>query len=223
MSEINKEKLLEYISKVYKPHPWHGISYQTSNADEILAYIEIVPTDGMKYEMDKKTGYLMIDRPQKFSNFMQSLYGFVPQTYCGKQVAAYANEKTGRNLEGDGDALDICVLSEKPVTRGDLLVNVIPIGGFRMIDSGEADDKIIAVLKDDFVYGGYKDISDCSEKIIERMRHFFLTYKGVPEPGQTPKCEITHTYNRAEAMKVIELSHADYKAEFDYASLADQI
>ncbi|RYF55496.1 MAG: inorganic pyrophosphatase, partial [Cytophagaceae bacterium] len=132
----------------FKAHPWHGIPIGDQAPRQVTCFIEIVPTDTVKYEIDKATGYLKIDRPQQYSNVLPALYGFIPQTYCGEQIARLASEKSGKNVEtGDGDPLDICVLTEREITHGDLILQAIPIGGFRLIDKGEADDKIIAVLK----------------------------------------------------------------------------
>jgi len=196
--------------QLYKPHPWHGIPVGDLCPEIITAYIEMVPDDTVKYEIDKLTGYLKVDRPQKFSNYVPALYGFVPQTLCDEEVRAYAESMSGRPVEkGDGDPLDICVLTERHITSGDIILEAIPIGGFRMIDKGEADDKIIAVLKQDEVYGSLKDVSDCPETLINRLKHYFLTYKNMP--GQESKAvEITHIYGREEAHEVIRRSIRDY-------------
>jgi inorganic pyrophosphatase len=194
----------------YKSHPWHGVPIGENAPKVITTFIEIVPTDTIKYEIDKHTGYLKIDRPQKFSNIIPSLYGFVPQTYCGENIAQLCRDESGKAIEkGDGDPLDICVLCEKTITHGDILCQAIPIGGLRLIDKGEADDKIIAVLKDDPIYGQFKDISDCPEGILQRLRHYFLTYKNIP--GETKAiCEIDEVYGVAMAHKVILASIKDY-------------
>jgi len=198
----------------YKAHPWHGISIGENAPEVVTAFIEIVPTDTVKYEIDKETGYLKIDRPQKFSNVVPTLYGFIPQTYCDKSVAEYAALKSGKDVKtGDGDPLDICVLSEKTITHGDIFLQAIPIGGFRLIDKGEADDKIIAVMKADEVFEDWKDISDCTEAVINRLKHYFLTYKNIPG-AEKPTCEITHIYGREEAYEVIRRSREDYKNKF---------
>ena len=118
-----------------------------------------VPTDTVKYELDKPSGYLKVDRPQKFSNVYPTLYGFIPRTYCGEENGAFCAQRTGRTgIMGDGDPLDICVLSEKPISHGDILLYAIPIGGLRMIDGQEADDKIIAILEGDAVYGALREV-----------------------------------------------------------------
>lgn len=197
----------------FKSHPWHGISIGENAPEIVTAFIEIVPTDTVKYEIDKETGYLKIDRPQKFSNVVPTLYGFIPQTYCGDKIAEFAAMKSGKVVEkGDGDPLDICVLSEKTITHGDIIMQAVIIGGFRLIDKGEADDKIIAVMKADEVFEGWKDIGDCTEAVIDRLKHYFLTYKNLP--GEKPTCEITHIYGREEAYEVIARSREDYKNKF---------
>jgi inorganic pyrophosphatase len=193
---------------MFKPHPWHGIDPGDKAPDIVTAFIEMVPSDTVKYEIDKKTGYLMIDRPQKFSNIIPALYGFVPKTYCGDKVAEFCNEKTGRNLVGDGDPIDICVFTERDIPHGDILIEARIIGGMRMIDGGEADDKIIAVLEQDEIYD-YKDITDAPDRMVNRLKHYFLTYKQIPGLA-TPKCEITHVYGAAEAKEVLKRSMEDY-------------
>lgn len=198
----------------YRLHPWHGMSIGANAPEEVHCYIEIVPTDTVKYELDKETGILKVDRPQKFSSQCPSLYGFLPQTYCGDLIAKHCMERAGlKNIVGDGDPMDICVLTEKAIPRGDIMLTAYPIGGFRMIDGEEADDKIIAVLKSDFIYGKMRDIKHCSEKIIERLKHYFLTYKDAPE-RESKRVLITHVYGAQEAHKIIQLSQEDYKTKF---------
>jgi inorganic pyrophosphatase len=207
------DKLWKMIGLRYTSHPWHGIPIGEASPEIVTSFIEVIPSDTVKYEIDKTTGYLKIDRPQKFSNIVPALYGFIPQTYCKEAVAALSAEKTGlSNIVGDDDPLDICVLTEREVTHGNIIVQAIPIGGFRMIDGGEADDKIIAVLVKDEVYGNWNDISQLPPNIINRLKHYFLTYKQLP--GEEPKCEITHTYGREEAQAVIRASQQDYQAAY---------
>lgn len=212
-------RIWELIGLRYKSHPWHGVQIGENAPEKVTAFIEMVPTDTVKYEVDKRTGYLTVDRPQKFSNIVPALYGFVPQTYCMDSVAEYCMQQTGKEgIVGDGDPLDICVLTERDITHGDILVPAIPIGGFRMIDGGEADDKIIAVLKGDQVYEQWNDILDCPDAIVSRLKHYFLTYKLVPDEVESPnaskKVEITHVYGREEAQEVIRRSMVDYRKKF---------
>jgi inorganic pyrophosphatase len=208
-----KERIWEILGLRYKSHPWHGVNIGEEAPEVVTAFIEIVPTDTVKYEIDKVSGYLKVDRPQKFSNIIPALYGFIPQTYSDIEVAAYCAEKTGReNIIGDKDPLDICILTERNISHGNLLIKAIPIGGFRLLDGGEADDKIIAVMKGDEVYQGWKDISEVPESMVKRLEHYFLTYKN--SPGETQRCEITHTYGREEALEVIRRSQLDYEKEY---------
>lgn len=198
----------------YKSHPWHGVFIGAEAPEVLTAFIEMVPTDTVKYEIDKDSGYMRIDRPQKYSNVVPALYGFVPQTFCGDLVGAYCMEKTGRKeVKGDGDPIDICVLTEKTIAHGDILVYARPIGGFRMIDGNQADDKIIAVLANDVVYSNYKDLCDCPPFVIERLKHYFLTYKDMP--GEPKDTEIPQTYGVEEAHEVLRRSIADYQKRFD--------
>ena len=204
----------------FRAHPWHGVDLGPESPDVVTAYVEIVPTDTVKYELDKASGLLKVDRPQLFSNAVPTLYGLLPRTLCGERVAAISAARSGRSdIVGDADPMDICVLTEKSIGHGDLLVKAIPIGGLRMIDNNEADDKIIAVMNDDAVYGRMRDIGDCPPAVIERLRHYFLTYKQVPGEGKQTKVEITHVYGRDEAHKVIRASQADYVAAFMGANI----
>jgi inorganic pyrophosphatase len=103
----SSQPLWKLLSILYKPHPWHGISAGEAAPDVINCFVEVVPSDTMKYEIDKVSGYLKLDRPQKYSSMCPALYGFMPQTFCGESVAAYSSQATGRELEGDGDPLDV--------------------------------------------------------------------------------------------------------------------
>lgn len=211
-------KLMDPIGKLmglrYKSHPWHGVDIGPDAPELVTCFIEMVPTDTVKYEIDKDTGYLKIDRPQKYSNVIPALYGFIPQTFCAEKVAEFCMLKSGRNdIVGDNDPLDICILTEKTIAHGDILVKARPIGGFRMIDGNQADDKIVAVLANDAVYGDYKDLSDCSPVVIDRLKHYFLTYKDMP--GKHRDAEITQTYGIDEAHEVIRRSMIDYQEKFE--------
>ena len=180
----------------------------------VTTYIEIVPTDSVKYEIDKDSGLLKIDRPQRYSNVCPTLYGFIPQTLCAERVGNFCGEKTQRSgIDGDGDPLDVCILTEKVIPRGDILLQAIPIGGLRMIDRNQADDKIIAVMQDDAVYGGWQEINECPAPLIERLKHYFLTYKDAPGALER-RCEITHVYDHHEAYEIIQRSREDYAEKF---------
>ncbi|MCU0379000.1 MAG: inorganic pyrophosphatase [Bacteroidales bacterium] len=197
----------------FRAHPWHGIEIGDRAPEVVMTYVEMVPTDTVKYEMDKASGYLRLDRPQRYSNVVPALYGFIPRTLTGVRVAELSMERTGiSGIRGDGDAMDICILTEKDISHGDILVRARPIGGFRMIDGNEADDKIIAVLESDAVYGEYNDIADCPQIAIERLKHYFLTYKDLP--GEKRSVTIPEVYDRNEALEVIRRSMEDYKNDF---------
>lgn len=215
------KNLYEKLGLRYQSHPWHGINLGANAPEEVMSFIEMTPSDAVKYEIDKDSGYIKVDRPQKFSNIVPALYGFLPQTYCAESVAEFCMHQTNKtDIEGDKDPLDVCVLTERNITHGNIIVPAIPIGGFRMIDNGEADDKIIAVLKGDEVYENWQDIKDCPKSIIKRLKHYFLTYKGIPDE-EDQKVEITHIYGKEEAMEVIERSRKDYFSH--YGDIGDEL
>jgi len=199
---------------LFRSHPWHGVPIGAKAPQVVTTYVEIVPTDAVKYELDKETGMLRLDRPQQYSNVCPSLYGFIPQTLCAEEVGRLCSERTGRrDIIGDGDPMDICVLTEKPIAHGNILVDAIPIGGLRMLDGDEADDKIIAVLEGDAVYGSLRELEECPAPLVDRLRHYFLTYKQGPDRAARI-VEITHVYGRDEAHEVIRRSVADYAHHF---------
>lgn len=191
-----------------RPHPWHGLEEGPNPPEVLNVFIEITPYDLVKYEVDKISGYLKVDRPHRTSSQPPALYGFVPRTFCGPRVRALSpNSK-----RGDGDPLDICVLSEREISRGEVIVHARVVGGLQMVDGDEADDKIIAVLEQDLIWGEARDVTDLPSVLIERLEHYFLTYKLVP--GQAPKAHIDKVYGRRHALKVVEASLADYVEKF---------
>jgi len=188
----------------WRPHPWHGLDVGEKPPELVNAYIEITPFDFVKYEVDKQTGYMHVDRPQRSSSHPPALYGFIPRTYCGSRVGSLCPKAA----KGDGDPMDICVISERPITRGEIILRARVVGGLQGIDNGEADDKIIAVLKNDNIYGGIKDISELPEVLVERLRHYFTTYKMIP--GEENKFSIEEIYGRERAFKVLNAAMEDY-------------
>jgi inorganic pyrophosphatase len=192
----------------WRPHPWHGLEVGDDPPQLVHAYIEITPFDLVKYEIDKVTGYLRVDRPQRTSSQPPALYGFIPRTYCGDRVGALCLG----SKEGDGDPLDICVISERPVTKSEVILNARVVGGIKMIDNGEADDKIVAVLANDSFWGKVTDISELPNVLIERLRHYFSTYKMVP--GQESAFSIESTYDCGPAFEVVEAAIADYNEAY---------
>jgi len=180
----------------WRPHPWHGLEPGTDAPRIVNAYIEITPFDLMKYEVDKATGYLRVDRPQRTSSQPPSLYGFIPQSYCGERVRP----------------LDICVISERPINHSEVLLRARVLGGLKIIDRGEADDKIIAVLEGDYVWGEAQEIGDLPAALLERIEHYFATYKLVPD--EPPKLRVAGRYGFAAAAEVIRAALDDYLEMF---------
>jgi inorganic pyrophosphatase len=214
MSDPKADPLWTLLGILFKSHPWHGVAIGAEAPAIVTTYIEIVPTDTVKYELDKITGHLKLDRPQRYSNVCPSLYGLIPQTFCAERIADLCARRTGRSgIQGDGDPLDICVLTEKAILHGDILLRARPVGGLRMLDGNEADDKIIAVLEGDAAYGECRDINDCPTALIERLKHYFLTYKDAPD-ATARRCEIAAVYGAEEAREVIRCGVADYKQQF---------
>ncbi len=162
----------------------------------------------MKYEIDKVSGYLRVDRPQRSSALPPALYGFVPRTYCGERVRRLAP----RARRGDGDPLDICVLSERAIARNEIIVPTRVIGGIQMVDAGEADDKIIGVLDNDDVWRTARDVGDVPQVLVERLQHYFLTYKLVP--GRRARVRAGHVYGRRHALAVVRAAMTDYAQTF---------
>ena len=131
-----------------------------------------------------------------------------------KIVAELCERRTGRTgIEGDKDPMDICVLSEKAFAHGGFFLHARPIGGLRMIDGREADDKIIAVLESDVAFGKFSEIQDVPQGLIDRLKHYFLSYKQLPSETEK-RVEIVDVYDRVEAMDVITRSLRDYETEF---------
>ena len=210
----------ELLGLLVQAHPWHGVATSDdAGYERVNVYIEIVPSDAVKYELDKRSGQLKIDRPQRFSSLSPTLYGFVPQTYCAEQVAARAAIP---GIEGDGDPLDICVMTEKSVAHG-VLLKARPIGGLRVIDGNQADDKLVAVLDQDLTFGHMKDLSECPEAVVHRLEHYFLSYKQLPDEAAR-EVRIAARYGRDEAMEVIAASRRDYVRHYgDPASRIDEL
>jgi len=192
----------------WRPHPWHGLEPGLDPPRIVNAYVEITPFDSVKYEVDKVTGYLRVDRPQRTSSQPPSLYGFIPRTYCGKGVA----KLSPKSKAGDGDPLDICVISERPVNRAEIIVHSKVVGGLQMVDEGKADDKIIAVLENDYEMGAAEKLSDIPDIVVERLRHYFSTYKYII--GKELNQSIESVYDRDHAFKVVNAAMEDYLDEY---------
>ncbi len=196
----------------FRPHPWHGLSVGPNPPHVVHAYIELTTFDSVKYEIDKETGYLRVDRPQRSPAHPPILYGFIPRTYCAKRVGRI----TGDTMMGDGDPLDICVISERPINRTEIILNAKVVGGLQMIDKGKADDKIIAVLENDNIWAGKKDVSEFPSVMMERIRHYFSTYKWVP--GDESPVSVSECYDFEHAKDVINAAMQDYDETFGIES-----
>jgi inorganic pyrophosphatase len=189
----------------WRPHPWHGLEPGPKAPEIVEAYIELTPFDLMKYEVDKTTGYLRIDRPQPSSSQPPTLYGFIPRTYCGERVKALSP----RAARGDQDPLDICVVSERPISRPEVVLSARVVGALQMLDGGEADDKIIAVLTNDNVWGSVTELEELPEILVSRLRHYFLTYKLIPE-AERPPVTVEAVVGREQAIAVVQAALDDY-------------
>jgi len=204
------EVILKFPSPFYRwrPHPWHGLEVGPNPPQIVHAYIEITPFDLVKYEVDKETGYLRVDRPQRSSSQPPTLYGFIPRTYCGDRVG----KLSPKSERGDGDPLDICVISERPINKSEIILSARVIGGIQMIDGGEADDKIIAVLSNDNFWQDANDLKDIPQALVDRLTHYFSTYKLTP--GEERSTFINSVYDVNTAIKVIKASLLDYEETF---------
>lgn len=193
----------------FRPHPWHGLPVGPDPPRYVTAYIEIGPLDTVKYEIDKVSGYLKVDRPQSGAAQPPTLYGFIPRTYCGTRMAALSPAAE----RGDGDPLDICVLTDRPISRGEILLDARPIGGLRMVEREKADDKIIAVLIGDPTYGDFFDVAQVPRAVIDRLRHYFLTYKAIPGEASS-QITVDPVYDAAAARGVLRAAREDYARNF---------
>jgi inorganic pyrophosphatase len=192
----------------WRPHPWHGLEVGPNPPDLVYAFIEMTPFDHIKYEVDKTTGYLYVDRPQRTSSLTPSLYGFIPRTYSGERVKALSQ---GAKC-GDGDPLDICVVSERPINRSEIFLNAVVVGVLQFVDNREADDKIIAVLENDHIYGHVRSIEELPKIIVSRLKHYFHTYKMV-EDLET-QMEFIGTFGASKAKEIVKAAIEDYNFTF---------
>jgi inorganic pyrophosphatase len=173
-------------------HPWHQVSPGKDTPETVTAVIEIPKGTRGKYEVDKTTGLIKLDRVIQTSMVYPANYGFIPQSYCG-----------------DKDPLDIlviCSVDLEPLS----LVDAKVIGVMSMTDSGDQDDKIIAVAKNDMEYNHINDISELPPQTMKEIVHFFQEYKGLEEK----KIIINKISGRAIAQNVILESLELYKKEF---------
>ena len=171
-------------------HLWHDITPGAPH--KLNAIIEIPEGSRVKYEIDKTSGLLMVDRIIPSSTVYPANYGFVPQT-----------------LADDGDPLDVLVLTHFPVVPG-VLLHVRPLGGIAMLDNDEHDDKIICVLHNDRTFEDVKCVSDLPEVAQQEIEEFFRVYKRL----EHKKVDVRERISQAQAVKIIEHAIAQYKKKF---------
>ncbi len=172
---------------------WHDINSERITPEEFMAVVEIPKGSKVKYELDKETGMLKLDRILYTSTQYPANYGFIPKTFAS-----------------DGDPLDVLVLCSEhiyPMT----LVKCYPIGMITMIDSGSNDEKIIAIPKDDPTYNRYRDVSELSPHIFEEMKHFFSVYKMLENKSTTVEDIMTREF----AVETIKNAIESYKKKFE--------
>ncbi len=173
---------------------WHDIDENRINPDEFIAVIEIAKGFKKKYEIDKETGYIMLDRILHTSTIYPANYGFIPKT-----------------LGGDGDPLDVLVLSSEALDPL-VLVKCYPVGMMVMLDNGKTDEKIIAIPVNDPLYNEYKSIDSLPKHIADEMINFFRVYKDESEGTTLVEGK---PLNADEAKLVIAESKQRYREKFN--------
>ncbi len=172
---------------------WHDISPDRIHPDSFLAYIEITKGQKQKYELDKSTGMLILDRILYTSTHYPANYGFIPRT-----------------LSDDGDPLDVLVLCSEPLLN-QALVRCKPVGVITMEDDGKMDEKIIAIPFGDPSYNVYSSIDELPEHITDEIRHFFTVYKEL----EGVRTFVSQSEGASEAIKIIEKCILAYNHKFN--------
>ncbi len=170
-------------------HPWHEVELYSEAPEIVPAIIEVPQGSQVKYELDKKSGLIKVDRILYSSVHYPANYGFIPQTYCE-----------------DNDPLDILVLGQFPVVPLSIL-RARPIGVMKMIDGGEADDKIIAIHLDDPEFNDYQDISDLPMHKLKTLQRFFKDYKKL----ENKRVQIEAFLGAAESKEIIQTALSCYQ------------
>ncbi len=171
---------------------WHDISPKRISAEDFICVIEISKGSKKKYELDKETGYIMLDRILYTSTHYPANYGFIPRTYGD-----------------DNDPMDVLLLCSEPLEPMSL-VRAYPIGVIKMIDNGRGDEKIIAIPFKDPTYNQYTNINQLPAHIFDEMRHFFTVYKSL----ENKTTAVDEVCGPEEAVKVIRLAIDNYKENF---------
>lgn len=170
-------------------HSWHDIKKERINPEKFIAMIEISKGSKTKYELDKETGHLILDRVLYTSTIYPANYGFIPRTY-GK----------------DYDPLDVLVLCTESILPMSL-VHCTPIGVMIMKDGGLNDEKVIAVCDDDPFYSSFKDLKELPAHVAEEIKHFFAVYKSL----EGKSTEVGVFEGKEAAMRVIKQGIDDYE------------
>ncbi|MBQ9743331.1 MAG: inorganic diphosphatase [Ruminococcus sp.] len=171
---------------------WHDVAAKRIKPEDFICVIEISKGSKTKYELDKETGYIMLDRILYTSTQYPANYGFIPKTY-GE----------------DEDPLDVLLLCAEPLEPL-TLVRSYPIGVITMMDNGRADDKIIAIPFTDPSYNQYTDISELPAHIFDEMKHFFSVYKNL----ENKNTSVNEVRGREAALEIIRKARSDYKEIF---------
>ena len=171
---------------------WHDVSIQRITPENFIACIEISKGGKNKYELDKETGMLILDRVLYTATHYPTNYGFIPKTYAG-----------------DNDPLDVLVLCQEKITPL-TLVKCYPIGVVKMVDDNMTDEKIIAIPERDPSMNEYHDISDIKPHVFDEISHFFEVYKTLENIETT----VTEVLGRDSAIKIIEQSIKRYQEKF---------
>jgi inorganic pyrophosphatase len=173
---------------------WHDIAPKRITPEDFICVIEIPKGSKKKYELDKETGYIMLDRILYTSTHYPANYGFIPRTYAN-----------------DNDPLDVLILSSEDIDPL-VLVRCYPIGVIKMVDDEHLDEKIIAIPFSDPMYNTYKDISELPMHIFDEMRHFFTVYKSL----ENMSTAVQEVKDHEEAERIIAEAMETYKTQFYY-------
>ncbi len=192
----------ELETTLHQVHPWHGVNPRAGK-DGLLVYLENTPLSTIKYEVDEASGILKADYPLNTSALPPAAYGFVPRTLCGSKVA-----QLNSRLGGDRAALDVYVFSERPLTVPGVLAEVHVIGGIPVKDDALVDDKLIAVLNKDAVYGNMWDIAELPIYALDRVCHF------LESESLSRSTEVGDPFGKERALTLLDAALDDYGSKY---------
>ena len=179
--------------KEIKMNIWHDISGERVTPNDFISVIEIEKGSKKKYELDKETGFIILDRILHTATHYPANYGFIPRT-----------------LADDGDPLDVLVLTSESIDPL-VLVRCYPIGVITMVDNGKHDEKIIAIPYNDPTYNSYNDIKELPPHLFEEMRHFFMVYKQL----EGKETAVENVFGKDDAIKIIKKAIDEYKTKYE--------